>query len=73
MLLKLKFMQTSATLDIASNGPDTIILKPEAIVGILDLRSLSYYKSNMVYYNRILVNTIGLKRQTPFVNILINL
>ena len=44
MLLKLKFMQNSAMLDIANNGLDTIIFKPEEMLGILDLRSLGYYK-----------------------------
>ena len=31
-------------LDIANNGQDTIILKPEEMMGVLDLRSLGYYK-----------------------------
>ena len=44
MLLKLKFMCNAATLDIANNGPDTIIFNPEEMLGILDLRSLGYYK-----------------------------
>ena len=44
MLLTLKFMCNAAMLDIANNGPDTIILKPEEMLGILDLRSLGYYK-----------------------------
>ena len=44
MLLKLKFMCNAATLDIANNGPDTIIFKPEEMLGILDLSSLHYYK-----------------------------
>ena len=38
MLLKL------AGLDIANNGTNTIIFKPEEMSGILDLRSLGYYK-----------------------------
>ena len=37
-------MYNAATLDIANNGPDTIIYKPEEMLGILDLRSLGYYK-----------------------------
>ena len=37
-------MQNAATLDIANNGLDTIILKPEEMLGILDLRSLGYHK-----------------------------
>ena len=44
MLLKLRLTQNSATLDIANNGLDTIIIKPEEMLGILDLRSLGYYK-----------------------------
>ena len=37
-------MPNAATLDIANNGPDTIIFNPEKMLGILDLRSLGYYK-----------------------------
>ena len=44
MLLKLKFMHNAAILDIVSNGPDTIILKLEEMLGIFDLISLGYYK-----------------------------
>ena len=44
MLLKLKFMANSTMLYITNNGLDTIILKPEEMLGILDLRSLGYYK-----------------------------
>ena len=44
MLLKLKLISNTATLDIANNGPDTIIFKLEEMLGILELRSLGYYK-----------------------------
>ena len=44
MLLKLKFRQISTMFDIANNGLDTIIFKPEEMLGILDLRPLDYYK-----------------------------
>ena len=44
MLLKLKFMCNAVMLDIVKNCPDTIIFKPEEMLGILDLRSLDYYK-----------------------------
>ena len=43
-MLKLKFMQNSDTLDVTNNGLDTIIFGPEEVLGILDLRSLGYYK-----------------------------
>ena len=48
MLLKLKFMHNAATLDIVNNGPHTIILKPEEMLGIVELRSLGYYKIKQV-------------------------
>ena len=44
MILKLKFMCNMATLDIVSNGPNTIIFKPEEMLGMVDLRSSGYYK-----------------------------
>ena len=37
-------MQNSATLDITNNGLDTIIFCPEEVLGIIDLRSLDYYR-----------------------------
>ena len=43
-LLELKFMHNIPTLDIVNNGPDTIIFKLEEMLGIVDLRSLGYYK-----------------------------
>ena len=44
LLLKLKFMQNKAILDMTNKGPDTMIFKPEEMIGIIDLRSLGYYK-----------------------------
>ena len=43
MLIKLKFTQNAAILDIV-NGTETIIFKPEEMLGIVDLRLLGYYK-----------------------------
>ena len=40
----MEFLHNSAMLDIANNGLDTIIFKLEEMLGILDLRSLAYYK-----------------------------
>ena len=37
-------MCNAATFDIVNNGLDTLIFKPEEMLGILDLRSLGYYK-----------------------------
>ena len=44
MFLKLKFTHNEAILDIVNNGTETIIFKPEEMLGIVDLRSLDYYK-----------------------------
>ena len=44
MLLKLKFMCNAAILNTVNNGTDTVIFKPECMLGIVDLRSLGYYK-----------------------------
>ena len=44
MLLKLKFTCYAAILDVVNNGIETVIFKLEEMLGIVDLRSLGYYK-----------------------------
>ena len=44
LLTKLKFMCNKAILDIMNKGKDIMIFKPEEMIGIIDLRSLGYYK-----------------------------
>ena len=44
LLIKLKFTCNKAILDIVNRGKDSMIFKPEEIIGVLDLRSLGYYK-----------------------------
>ena len=44
MLIKFKFMHNAAVLDIINNGTEMVIFKPEKMIGIVDLRSLDYYK-----------------------------
>ena len=44
VVLKLKFVRNCASLDIVSNTQETVILDPNQVLGILDLRSLGYYK-----------------------------
>ena len=44
MMLKLKFIRNKAMLDITKNSWETIIFDKKASIGILDLRSLGYYK-----------------------------
>ena len=43
-LIKLKFTCKKAILDIKNKGKDTMILRPEEMIGIVDIRSLGYYK-----------------------------
>ena len=59
LLIKLKFTQNRAILDVVNKGKDTMILRPEEMIGIIDLRLLGYYKikqgilqQNLSRYNR---------------------
>ena len=44
VVLQLKFVRNCASLDIVNNTQETVIFDPNQILGILDLRSLGYYK-----------------------------
>ena len=44
VVLKLKFVRNCTSLDIVNNSQATVIFDPNQILGILDLRSLGYYK-----------------------------
>ena len=44
IVLKLKFVRNCASLDIVNNTQETVLFDPNQILGILDLRSLGYYK-----------------------------
>ena len=44
LLIKLKFTCNKAVLDIKIVGKDTMILRLEEMIGIVDIRSLGYYK-----------------------------
>ena len=44
LLIKLKFACNKAVLDIKITGKDTMILRPKEMRGIVDIRSLGYYK-----------------------------
>ena len=43
-MLKVKFMRNAAMLDMMNSSSEILILNPEEALGILDLRSLGYYK-----------------------------
>ena len=44
MMLKLKFVRKKAMLDKTNNTRETLIFDKQTMIGILDLRSLGYYK-----------------------------
>ena len=44
IVLKLKFVKNCASLDIVNNTQETVMFNPDQMLGILDLRSLGYYK-----------------------------
>ena len=44
LLIKLKFTCNKAVLDIKNPGKDTMIHRPKEMIGIVDIRTLGYYK-----------------------------
>ena len=44
MMLKLKFVQNMATLDITNNTLDTVIFDPKEMLRILDFILVGYYQ-----------------------------
>ena len=44
MMLKLQFIRNKAMLDITNNTREILIFDRKTMIGILDLRSLGYYK-----------------------------
>ena len=44
LLIKLKFTQNKAILDMVNKGANIMIFRLEGLIGIIDLRSLGYYK-----------------------------
>ena len=44
LLIKLKFMYNKAVLEIKNAGKDIMILNPKEVIGMVDIRSLGYYK-----------------------------
>ena len=45
MVLKLRFVGNRASLDVINNTQEMVIIEPKQMLGILDLRSLGYYKT----------------------------
>ena len=44
VVLKLKFVRKWASLDVTNNMQETVIFEPKQMLGILDIKSLGYYK-----------------------------
>ena len=44
VMLKLTFIRNMATLNVTKNAQETVTFDPKEMIGVLDLRSLGYYK-----------------------------
>ena len=73
VMLKLKFTQNLVMLDITNNGLDSSILDPKEVLGIIDLRSLGYYKIKQGTLQQNLSKYYRFESAEPCVNSLINL
>ena len=71
LLIKLKFTCNKAMLDIKNTRKDTMILRPEEKIGIIDIRSLGYYKIKQGILQQNLSKYY--KFEKAYVNILTNL
>ena len=52
ILIKLQFTCNKVILDVVNKGKDTMILRPEEMIGIVDLRSFRYYKLSKEFYSK---------------------
>ena len=76
-MLKLKFVQNLATLDVTNSSLETVIFDQKEMLGILDLTSTGYYKikqgtlqQNLSKYFRIILADILCKQFNKCINIL---
>ena len=60
MMLKLKFTKNLSILDVTNSCLETVILDPKEMLGILDLRSIGYYKIKQRILQQILSIIIDL-------------
>ena len=44
LMLKLKFVRNTASLDVTNSSFEMVTFNPKEMLGILDLRSIGYYK-----------------------------
>ena len=66
-------MCNAAMLDIVNNGTYAIIFKPEEMLGIVDLRSLGYYKIKQSILQQNLSKYYKFERADTLCEYLINL
>ena len=66
LTMKLKFIRNRATFKVTNSTQDTVTFDPKDMLGIIDLRSLGYYKikqgvlqQNLSMYHFESVNTVG--------------
>ena len=70
LLIKLKFMCNAAMIDMVNNGTEAMIFQREEMIGIVDLRSLGYYKIKQGILQQKKADTTDLKGQKNSVSIL---
>ena len=75
VMLKLKFIRNMATLEVTNNTQETVIFNPKEMLGILDLKSVGYYKirqgvlqQNLSKYYRFESSEVLCKQFNKFVN-----
>ena len=60
VVLKLKLVRNCASLGVTNNTQETVIFEPKQMLGILDLRSLGYYKIKQGVLQQNLSKTLSL-------------
>ena len=73
MVLKCKFVQNVATLDVTNTSIDMVIFHPKEMFDILDLRLVGYYKIKQGILQQIEVYIIDLSQLIFCVDSAINL
>ena len=71
--MKPKLTCNAAVLDIVNKGTETMIFRPEEMLGIVDLRSLGYYKIKQGILQQNLSRYYKFEKAENFASISINL
>ena len=67
IMLKGKFTQNAAVLDMTNSSSETLILNPKEALGILDLKSLGYYKIRQGVLQQNVSRFVSLSQQKRYV------